>query len=233
MTVRQAAYAFILASGFGALASLYGTAGAQLIDRTLAPNDVNEGIAMSLADEIGAGRGDVVTPGSAAYIIARDPFRAIRRGRQLFQRKFTRAQGQGPLAGDGAGDVNSLPAIGAGLVDSCAGCHAPTNGFGDTQSISIGIQSNENVGPDRAGPRNLRRAPLIINSAFYPALMWDGRFFAPSGDPFDNSLGFLFPDPEGDTAFPGGEDDPVTHLLVAQAFIPPTCHLLKSSRLPV
>jgi len=128
MTVRQAAYAFILASGFGALASLYGTAGAQLIDRTLAPNEVNEGIAKSLAEEIGAGRGDVVTPGSAAYIIARDPFRAIRRGRQLFQRKFTRAQGQGPLAGDGAGDVNSLPAIGAGLVDSCAGCHGCPRG---------------------------------------------------------------------------------------------------------
>ena len=100
----------------------------QLIDRTLAPNVLNEGIAKSLGEEIGAGRGDVVTPGSSAYIIARDPFRAIRRGRQLFQRKFTRAQGQGPLAGDGAGDVGSLPAIGAGLVDSCAGCHGRPRG---------------------------------------------------------------------------------------------------------
>ena len=44
-----------------------------------------------------------MTPDSSAFIIARDPFRAIRRGRQLFQRKFTRAQGQGPLVGDGAG----------------------------------------------------------------------------------------------------------------------------------
>ena len=105
MTFRQAGCAVILASGFGVLASLYGTAAAQLIDRTLAPNVLNEGIAKSLGEEIGAGRGDVVTPGSSAYIIARDPFRAIRRGRQLFQRKFTRAQGQGPLAGDGAGDV--------------------------------------------------------------------------------------------------------------------------------
>ena len=99
MTFRRAGCAVILASGFGVLAFLYGTAAAQLIDRTLAPNVLNEGIAKSLGEEIGAGRGDVVTPGSSAYIIARDPFRAIRRGRQLFQRKFTRAQGQGPLAG--------------------------------------------------------------------------------------------------------------------------------------
>ena len=98
MTFRQAGCAVILASGFGVLASLYGTAAAQLIDRTLAPNVLNEGIAKSLGEEIGAGRGDVVTPDSSAFIIARDPFRAIRRGRQLFQRKFTRAQGQGPLA---------------------------------------------------------------------------------------------------------------------------------------
>src|SRR5881409_1723197 len=76
---------------------------AQLVDRTLAPNTANEGIAKSLADQIGAGRGDRFTPGSSAFIIARDPFRAIRRGRQLFQRKYTRTQGQGPLFGDGTG----------------------------------------------------------------------------------------------------------------------------------
>jgi cytochrome c peroxidase len=110
-----------------------------------------------------------------------------------------------------------------GLHDdhSCAGCHAPTNGFGDTQSISIGIQSNETVGATRRGPRNLRRAPMIVNAAFYPKLMWDGRFSAPSGNPFDNSEGFAFPEPEGTTEFPP-YDEVVTHLLVAQAFIPPT-----------
>ncbi len=51
--------------------------------------------------------------------------------------------------------------------------------------------------------------------------MWDGRFSAPSGDPFDNSEGFAFPDPEGTTEFLPG-DTVVTHLLMAQAFIPPT-----------
>jgi Di-haem oxidoreductase, putative peroxidase len=128
MTIRWTASVLIFLGSFGASAFLYGPAVAQLIDRTLAPNAANEGIAKSLADQTGAGRGDVFTPGSSAFIIARDPFRAVRRGRQLFQRKFTRAQGQGPLTGDGAGDVNTVLAIGAGLVDSCAGCHGRPRG---------------------------------------------------------------------------------------------------------
>src|SRR5436309_16059698 len=78
---------------------------AQLIDKTQAPNPANEGINLSLTQEIGAGRGGIMTPDSSAFIIARDPFRAIRRGRQLFQRKFTRAQGQGPGVGDGSGNI--------------------------------------------------------------------------------------------------------------------------------
>jgi cytochrome c peroxidase len=109
-----------------------------------------------------------------------------------------------------------------GLHDdaSCASCHSPTNGWGDPQPIAIGVQSNGKVGPDRMGPRNLRRSPMTANTAFYPTLMWDGRFSAPSGDPFDNSLGFLFPEPEGTTAFPPYGS--VTHLVAAQAFIPLT-----------
>jgi len=110
-----------------------------------------------------------------------------------------------------------------GLHDdnACAGCHAPATGFGDTQSIAIGIQSNRVVGPHRAGPRNQRRTPSVVNTAFYPNLMWNGRFSAPSGNPFDNSKGFLFPLPEGSTRF--AADDPVvSHLLIAQAHLPPT-----------
>jgi len=60
--------------------------------------------------------------------------------------------------------------------NACAGCHSPTNGFGDTQSIAIGIQNNNLVGPRRTGPRNQRRTPMAANTAFYPALMWNGRF---------------------------------------------------------
>jgi len=105
--------------------------------------------------------------------------------------------------------------------NACAGCHSPTKGFGDTQSIAIGIQNNGLVGPHRAGPRNQRRTPSVANTAFYPKLMWNGRFAAPSGDPFDNTRGFSFPLPEGSTRFPAN-DPLVRHLLIAQAHMPPT-----------
>ncbi|HSB12549.1 MAG TPA: di-heme oxidoredictase family protein [Blastocatellia bacterium] len=103
---------------------------AQLIDKTKAPNIAKEGINKSLVQQIGAGRGDRLTPDSSSFIIARDPFRSVRRGRQLFQRKFTRAEGQGPVMNDGSGDVNSNLAIGAGLSDSCASCHGRPRGGG-------------------------------------------------------------------------------------------------------
>src|SRR5687767_10382865 len=105
-----------------------------------------------------------------------------------------------------------------GLNDdnACAGCHSPTNGFGDTQPIAIGVDNNGIVGPGRTGPRNQRRSPMVINTAFYPTLMWNSRFNAPSGDPFDNSAGFVFPAPEGTSL------SYQPHLLTAQAFIPPT-----------
>src|SRR5262245_27548460 len=105
--------------------------------------------------------------------------------------------------------------------NTCGGCHSPVNGFGDSQSIAIGVQNNNIVGRNRTGPRNQRRTPSAANTGFYPALMWNGRFFAPSGNPFNNSLGYTFPLPEGTTKFP--PNDPiVNHLLIAQAHIPPT-----------
>jgi mono/diheme cytochrome c family protein len=112
----------------GALVLLSGTVLGQLVDKTKAPNNAHEGINKSLSEEIGAGRGDLNTPGSSWFIINRDPFRAIRRGRQLFQRKFTRAEGQGPNVGDGTGDIDSNIALGAGLADSCASCHGRPRG---------------------------------------------------------------------------------------------------------
>lgn len=105
--------------------------------------------------------------------------------------------------------------------NSCAGCHAPAAGFGDFKSIAIGVDSNDIVGASRKGPRNQRRTPSVINNAFYPALMWNGRFLAPSGDPFDNSLGFAFPDPEGNQKFPANNPN-VKILLAAQGHIPGT-----------
>ena len=100
--------------------------------------------------------------------------------------------------------------------NNCSGCHSPTNGFGDTQSIAIGVDNNGVVGPTRAGPRNQRRTPMVVNSAFFPTLMWNSRFASRSHDPFDNSSGFVFPPPEGTTL------SYLPHLLAAQAFIPPT-----------
>jgi hypothetical protein len=101
---------------------------AQLNDLTQTPNTENEGIRKSLADQTGAGRGDILTPGSSAFIIKRDPFRSIRRGRQLFQRKFTLGQGLGPRTNDGVGDIETDVSHGAGLADSCAACHGRPRG---------------------------------------------------------------------------------------------------------
>jgi hypothetical protein len=101
---------------------------AQLIDQTQAPNAAHDGIAKSLTEEIGTGRGDWNTPSSASFLINRDPFRAIRRGREIFQRKFTRLENQGPGVQDGVGDISTVILIGAGLSDSCAGCHGRPRG---------------------------------------------------------------------------------------------------------
>jgi hypothetical protein len=112
----------------GCLVFVVSPAFAQLIDNTQALNTINAGINKSLTDEIGAGRGGILTPDSSMFIIKRDPFRAIRRGRQLFMRKFTRAQGLGPGFQDGHGNINVDLAIGAGLSDSCASCHGRPRG---------------------------------------------------------------------------------------------------------
>ena len=104
-----------------------------------------------------------------------------------------------------------------GLHDdnSCAGCHSPAFGFGDSQPMAIGVDNNDVVGPNRRGPRNQRRSPMVANTAFYPALMWTPRFVALSGDPFDPSLGFKFPPPEDVVT---GEPT----LLAAQGSLPST-----------
>ena len=114
------------------------------------------------------------------------------------------------------GHAHAYDSSGLNNDNSCSGCHAAPRGFGDSQSIAIGIENNNIVGPDRTGPRNQRRAPMVLNNAFYPRLMWNSRFSSLSGNPFDNSAGFQFPPPEGfELGF-------LPHLLTAQAFIPVT-----------
>ncbi len=106
------------------------TASAQLVDSTQVTPTVPGGtITKSLQDQIGAGRGDDVTANSSIYLINRDPARSIRRGRQLFQRKFTANQGLGPRVNpDSTGNIMTNPALGAGISDSCAGCHGRPRG---------------------------------------------------------------------------------------------------------
>jgi hypothetical protein len=111
-------------------------ASAQLLDQTQQPNTAREGIVKSLAQQIGPsvpspGHGSLTLPETALFLINRDPFRTIRRGRQLFQRKFTQGQGLGPQLGDGVGNLATTLDVAAGLSDSCAGCHGrPRGGAG-------------------------------------------------------------------------------------------------------
>ena len=100
------------------------SARAQLTDVTQTPNTIHAGIQKSFSEEVGPGRGDDSMLNSSMYLIHRDPFRSIARGRQLFQRKFTQAQGVGPRKNDGVGNIEVDAALGAGLADSCAACHS-------------------------------------------------------------------------------------------------------------
>ena len=126
-----------------------------------------------------------------------------------------------PVLRDLGRDLFFDPFLALGNDNSCAGCHVPRFGFGDSQSIAIGVENNGIAGPGRSGPRNQRRTPGVINSAYLTKLMWNGRFSAPSGDPFDNSRGFEFPPPESTVKFPPF-DGTIKHLLAAQAHIPST-----------
>jgi hypothetical protein len=125
---RTVQLAVLAMSCVGFLGLWVSGANAQLTDQTQTPNTTGRGIALSLSEQIGVGQGDEFTPDSSLYLITREPARAIRRGRQLVQRKFTVEQGLGPRKNDGLGNIETDPALGAGLVDSCAGCHGRPRG---------------------------------------------------------------------------------------------------------
>ena len=103
--------------------------GAQLVDPHAGVSVPGGSIAKTLEQQIGNGMGDLNTPQTSTYLIFRDPARSIRRGRQLFQRKFSRAEGLGPRVNfDSSGDIAVNAALGAGLADSCAACHGRPRG---------------------------------------------------------------------------------------------------------
>ena len=125
----------ILALGSGIFFFSANLVNAQLVDETQTfPHVPGSAIAKSLEEQIDTGQGEALIPGSSIYLIKRDSARSIRRGRQLFQRKFTAAQGQGPrVSADGTGDIQENAALGAGLADACAVCHGrprSSAGFG-------------------------------------------------------------------------------------------------------
>ena len=51
-------------------------------------------------------------------------------------------------------------AVGLNNDNNCSGCHSPTAGFGDTQSIAIGIENNGIVGPE---PRRATESAPLAN----------------------------------------------------------------------
>ena len=71
-------------AGVASVLAVATAANAQLTDRNRATNTLNEGIAKTLQQQIGAGRGDINLADSSIFIINRDPARSVRRGRQLF-----------------------------------------------------------------------------------------------------------------------------------------------------
>src|SRR6476620_1148823 len=68
------------------------------------------------------------------------------------------------------------PIVGLNDANYCSGWRSATAGFGDTQSMAIGVDNNFIVGPARHGPRNQRRTPMAANTASFPTLMWNSRF---------------------------------------------------------
>lgn len=80
-----------------------------------------------------------------------------------------------------------------GNDNNCSGCHSPLTGFSDSQPMSIGVENNGIVGPGRSGPRNQRRAPQVINAAYFPSLMWNARISSISHNAFDVSEGVRVP----------------------------------------
>ena len=129
----------LAAAGVLGAAFAAGESSAQLRDVTQNPDiagvpghpGASAGITLSFAQEIGPapnGHGSVTQAGSSLFIIKRDPARAVRRGRQIFQRKFQESQGLGPITNDGAGSSGADLSRSAGFGDSCATCHGRPRG---------------------------------------------------------------------------------------------------------
>ena len=88
--------------------------------------------------------------------------RSNRRWRRAWGARSTRSS---PIS---AGCCGSTPSAACTTTTPAPAAIRRPPGFGDTQSIAIGVQNNGLVGPNRTGPRNQRRTPTVVNTAFYP-----------------------------------------------------------------
>jgi hypothetical protein len=134
VVMRTHRRAFVSLATLGCSFLIAGASNAQLSAQTQTPNAAMEGMFKSVEEETGACQGDVNMPDSSIFIIQRDPFRSIRRDRQIFQRKFRVAQAFAPGTGDGFGTPGNDPdifedaSVVAGLADSCVACHGRPRG---------------------------------------------------------------------------------------------------------
>lgn len=158
MTIHR--HASFVVCGLAAFVALPHEAAAQLnecklIDQAGLIDAPGSCIEKSLAEQVGTGQGDINTPGSSSYLVRRDPARAIRRGRQVFQRKFSLYEGLGPRVSlNSTGDIFETRRLGAGLSDSCAACHGRPRG-------SAGVGGDVTTFPDSRDAPHLFGLGLI------------------------------------------------------------------------
>ncbi len=152
-------------------------------------------IERSLEEQIDKGH-DGSLPGSgfnvetsSPFLILHDPARSIRRGRQLFQRKFTENEGQGPRVNDDStGSILANRALGAGLMDSCAGCHGRPKGsaghggvvttFPDSRDSPhlFGLGLMEQLGDEMTADLRAIRQQAIDDAGSTPQTLVDADF---------------------------------------------------------
>ena len=176
----------------------------------VAPTNAPAGcIERTLEEQIDKGH-DGTLPGSgfnietsSVFLIEHDPARSIRRGRQLFQRKFTENQGQGPRVNDDStGPIVGNRAFGAGLMDSCAGCHGRPKGsaghggvvttFPDSRDSPhlFGLGLMEQLGDEMTADLRAIRQQAIDDAGATPQTLIDADFdngtdgFSYQDDPF-------------------------------------------------
>ena len=106
-------------------------AAAQMIDNTQAPSTAKAGINKSLLDEIGAGRGSVMTAGSSLYIINRDPSARSGGAASSFSASSP-ASRAGAKRKRTAWATSTRYCHWCRTADSCAWCHGRPRGSGGT-----------------------------------------------------------------------------------------------------